>query len=230
MPEEEIEQREEEQPDPVPETAKPHAAGGRRRYFTRRNAGISAGIRAVLAVLLAVLSVVFYKYGVFDNYVKTQFIAKMARIGIVFDADVFRVTVYPLELELKNATFNDRVSGEKLFFIRDAHLGLTVQDLYAWQLNRDITHRHDRYQRRRGLGEVRRKRAGRTSRTLTSSRSQGQTGQFPLSIPSISASRTPSFISATFRTRSLPTPNNVQFLLEPEDPTFRTTRNATSST
>ena len=29
--------------------------------------------------------------------------------------------------------------GEKLFFIRDAHLGLTVQDLYAWQLSRDIS-------------------------------------------------------------------------------------------
>ena len=127
MPEEEIEQREEEQPDPVP-TQEPQEppVRNRRRYFTRRNAGISAGMLAVLAVLVAVLSVVFYKYGVFDNYVKTQFTAKMARIGTVFDADVFRVTVNPLELELKNATFNDRVSGEKLFFIRDAHLGLTV--------------------------------------------------------------------------------------------------------
>src|SRR5690606_7566547 len=45
----------------------------------------------------------------------------------------------PLQLELKNATFNDRVSGEKLFFIRDAKLGLTVDNLYAWQLSRDIT-------------------------------------------------------------------------------------------
>ena len=55
-----------------------------------------------------------------------------------FEADVFRVTVNPLELELKNATFTDRVTGEKLFFFRDAHLGLTVDKLYAWQLSRDI--------------------------------------------------------------------------------------------
>ena len=110
----------------------------RRRYFTRRNALVTTALLAILVVLLSVLSVVFYRYGVFDNYVKTQFVAKMADIGIVFDADVFRVTVNPLELELKNATFTDRVSGEKLFFIRDARLGLTVDNLYAWQLSRDI--------------------------------------------------------------------------------------------
>ena len=117
------------------ETATP----ARRRYFTRRNAGITAGAVAVLAILLAVLVIVFYRYGVFDNYVKTQFVNKMADIGIVFDADVFRVTVAPLQLELKNATFNDQLTGEKLFAIRDAQLGLTVQDLYSWQLSRDIT-------------------------------------------------------------------------------------------
>src|SRR4029079_9758115 len=43
------------------------------------------------------------------------------------------------EVELKNATFTDKLTGEKLFFIRDAHLGLSVKDLYAWQLSRDIS-------------------------------------------------------------------------------------------
>ena len=46
----------------------------------------------------------------------------MDDIGIVFDADVFRLTVAPLELQLRNATFNDKVTGEKLFFVRDARL------------------------------------------------------------------------------------------------------------
>lgn len=111
----------------------------RRRFFSRRNAGIGVVLAAFLGVLLTVLVVLFYRYGVFDNYVKTQFKAKMADIGVVFDADVFRVTVAPLQLELKNATFNDKVSGDKLFFIRDAKIKLAVQDLYAWQLSRDIT-------------------------------------------------------------------------------------------
>jgi translocation and assembly module TamB len=121
-----------------PEESRDGATPSGRRYFTRRNALLTATTLALLIILLSVLSVVFYRYGVFDNYVKTQFTAKMADIGIVFDAEVFRVTVAPLELELKNATFADKVTGEKLFFIRDAHLGLTVDDLYAWQLSRDI--------------------------------------------------------------------------------------------
>jgi translocation and assembly module TamB len=128
-----------EEIEPQPTTAEETLpAVRRRRVFTRRNAVISSGALGVLLVLAAILVVVFYRYGVFDNYVKTQFVAKMERIGIVFSADTFRVTVSPLQLELKNATFNDKLTGEKLFFIRDGKLGLTVQNLYAWQLTRDI--------------------------------------------------------------------------------------------
>ena len=136
MPDEDIEQREERGPDESP--ADEPAPAERRRYFTRRNVAIALGLTALGVVLLAVLIVTLYRGGVADQYIKTQFTAKMADIGIDFTADVFRVGIAPLRLELKNATFNDRVSGEKLFFIRDAQLGLTVQDLYAWQLKRDI--------------------------------------------------------------------------------------------
>ncbi len=141
MPEEDIEQRD-GNPGIEPEENGEGAYAPepeRRRYFTRRNSVMAIGGLALLLVILAAFTVVLYRYGVFDNYVKTQFVAKMEEIGIVFDADVFRVTVAPLQLELKNATFNDRVSGEKLFFIRDARLGLTVTNLYAWQLSRDIS-------------------------------------------------------------------------------------------
>jgi translocation and assembly module TamB len=127
---EETESQETEQEETTP--------AARRRYFTRRNAGISAGVLAIAAVLLVVLVIVSYRYGVFDRYIKTQFVNKMAEIGIVFDAEVFRVTVSPLQLELKNATFNDKTTGDKLFFIRDGKIGLTAENLYAWQLSRDF--------------------------------------------------------------------------------------------
>jgi len=132
------EQTEETEPqETLAEETSPKAQ--RRRYFTRRNAAISSGALGILLVLVAILLVVFYRYGVFDNYVKEQFVAKMERIGIVFSADTFRLTVAPLQLELKNATFNDKLTGEKLFFIREGKIGLTVKNLYAWQLSRDIT-------------------------------------------------------------------------------------------
>ncbi len=111
----------------------------RRRFFSRRNVGLFLGGLAVMLVLLAILAVVLYKTGAGDTYVKNQFREKMQEIGVDFDADVFRVTVNPLELELRNATFNDHLTGEKLFFIRDARLGLSIKDLFAWQLSRDIS-------------------------------------------------------------------------------------------
>jgi len=138
MPEEQNEQREEQETRRPEENNEIPSGRRSRRYFTRRNTLLSTTVLALALILGVILTVVFYRYGVFDTYVRTQFVAKMENIGIVFDADVFRVTVNPLEVELKNATFSDKVTGEKLFFIRDAHLGLTVDNLYAWQLSRDI--------------------------------------------------------------------------------------------
>ncbi|HLM61173.1 MAG TPA: hypothetical protein VK308_10230, partial [Pyrinomonadaceae bacterium] len=114
-------------------------ASERRHIFSRRNVGISFGAIALLLVLLVGSAIVVYRYGYLDDYVKRQFVAKMDEIGVNFSADTFRLTVMPLQLHLENATFNDKLTGEKLFFIRDAKLGLTVQDLYAWQLSRDIS-------------------------------------------------------------------------------------------
>ena len=93
---------------------------------------------ALLIVLGGLLSVVMYRYGTFDTVIKQQFVDKMNYMGIDFTADVFRLTVNPLQLELKNATFNDLKTGEKLGFVRDARIGLTVENLWAWQLTRDI--------------------------------------------------------------------------------------------
>lgn len=108
-------------------------------FITRRRIGFSLGFLALILLLVGVTSVVLYRTGYFDNYIKAQFVAKMNDIGVVFDADVFRVGIAPLRVELKNATFNDKISGDKLFFIKDADLNLNVTNLYAWQLSRDIS-------------------------------------------------------------------------------------------
>src|SRR6478672_10842832 len=90
-----------------------------RRRITSRHVTFAGAILAIAIILFVLIGVVSYRYGVFDPYVKEQFTAKMADIGIVFDAEVFRVTVSPLELELKNATFKNKVTGEVLFTVRD---------------------------------------------------------------------------------------------------------------
>jgi hypothetical protein len=60
----------------------------------------------------------------------------MDEMGVAFEAEVFRTTVSPMSLELKNATFTDKETGEKLFYIDSARLGLRMTDLYSWQLSR----------------------------------------------------------------------------------------------
>lgn len=139
MPEENNQEELEPTTESSVEDSVPETAPSRRRIISRRNAGISLGVIAFGVILLALLTVVVYRYGYFDTYVKNQFIAKMDEIGVNFTADTLNLTVAPLQLHLENATFNDKLTGEKLAFIKDAKLGLTVKDLYAWQLSRDIS-------------------------------------------------------------------------------------------
>src|SRR6476661_2945063 len=128
---------ENEKEQPTPET-RPATPAERRAYFTRRNALFAGGLLILLALLLGILAIVLFRTGQVDVYTKNRFREKMAEMNIVFDADVFRLNVNPLELELQNAMFTDKVTGEKLFFIRDAHLKMTVVDLWALRATRDI--------------------------------------------------------------------------------------------
>lgn len=131
MPEEDLEKTEEEG---SPEEEQPKS----RRFLTRRNALLFAVGLGVVIVVLGLLSVVLYRYGTLDSIIKAQFVEKMNYMGVDFTADVFRVTLNPLQLHLENATFTNQATGEKLAFIREARLRLTIDDLFAWQLTRDI--------------------------------------------------------------------------------------------
>ncbi len=117
----------------------PETPKKRRRWLSVRSAAVAAGVIAAALLVLMAVAFILYRAGYSDNYIKSQFVSKMNEIGVVFDADVFRLTLSPLELQLRNATFNDQLTGEKLFFVRDARLGLSVSNLWSWQLSRDIS-------------------------------------------------------------------------------------------
>lgn len=137
MSEENVDQAEEiieEQPEasvPIPPR--------KRTFFSKRNFFISFSGLVLILFLFGVAIYLSYRFGYFDNYIKTQFINKMDEIGVVFSADVFRIQASPLTLQLKNATFNDKLTGDRLFRVGEANLTLSVKDLYAWQLSRDIS-------------------------------------------------------------------------------------------
>jgi len=116
----------------------PEPAPDARPFFTRRRLLTAVGVAAIALLVVFLAVTVMYRTGVFDSYIKDKFSAKMAEIGITFSADKFRVTASPMTLELQNATFNNTATGEELFFIREAKLGLTVLDLLSWSTSRDV--------------------------------------------------------------------------------------------
>ena len=110
-----------------------------KRRFTRRRLLKALGVAAAVLAVASVILLVLFRTGVVDGYVKDQLTVKLTDIGIKFESDDFGVTMSPFEAELRNATFSDKTTGEKLFFIRDLRLGLTVLDLLSWKLSRDIS-------------------------------------------------------------------------------------------
>ena len=207
--------------EPREEIADPHDtasepdAEARRRFFTRRNLVFSAALIALAIVAFALIAVVSFRTGVIDSYIKTQFTAKMAIIGITFEADVFRLSLSPLQLELHNATFNDSLTGDKLFFVSDANIGLTVEDLYAWQLTRDIN--VDSTDVRGAEVWVKFDENGRSNFANLVQDESG--GNVNFSYDSVKFSLHDSIVHFGDMSRKISADaNNVQFYMQPEDP------------
>jgi hypothetical protein len=97
-----------------------------------------AGIAATL-LFVALVGVVLYRFGYADAYVKDAFTERLSEMGIAFTAEAFELRASPLELHIREGVFNDKLTGEKLFYIREAHLGMTVVDLFALRTTREIS-------------------------------------------------------------------------------------------
>lgn len=128
------------QPAPEDATDAPDNGGGQtsaRSSFGRKLLK-AFGVAGVALVIVAIGGFVAYRMGALDSYVRSQFDAKMERLGISFAAEKFHVTLSPLRLELKNAEFKDKTSGGKLIRVADASVGLTIRNLLALETTRDI--------------------------------------------------------------------------------------------
>lgn len=110
----------------------------RRRRIMRRHLFKLVTALGIGLIVLSAAVVFLYRFGVTDSYIRSAFTAKLNYMGMAFDADVFRVRVSPFELELKNAVFNDRLTGARLFFIRDARIGLGYRGIDPLTLVSDI--------------------------------------------------------------------------------------------
>ncbi len=99
---------------------------------------VLGGIAATL-LFVALVAVIVYRSGYANDYVKESFTARLSEMGIAFSAEAFDLKASPLELHIREAVFNDKLTGEKLFAIREAHLGMTITDLFALRTTREIS-------------------------------------------------------------------------------------------
>lgn len=88
---------------------------------------------------IVLLGAILVGTGVADRYVRSQFTAKMKKMGMAFESDAFAIRLNPLRLRITNAKFNDKETGEKLIFIKEANIDLTVKDLWALRFGREIS-------------------------------------------------------------------------------------------
>lgn len=110
----------------------------RRWRVTRRHLLIAGATLGIVIIVFAIVLVFLYRFGVTDRYIRSAFTAKLDYMGMAFESEVFRVRASPFELELKNASFNDRLTGAKLFFIHDGRIGLRYRGIDPVTLISDI--------------------------------------------------------------------------------------------
>jgi len=117
------------------EPERPEAKPSRRAL---RIALLALGGIAASLLFVALMGVVLFRSGYASSYAKDAFTARLSEMGIAFSAEAFDLKASPLELHIREAVFNDKLTGEKLFSLREAHLGMTVIDLFALRLTREI--------------------------------------------------------------------------------------------
>ena len=122
-----------------PEESAGEAPAPRRRFLTWRKLFAALLVGVAACSFLFILGAIAYRFGVLDSYIKGQFTSKLSDIGVDFSSDSLALSLSPLALEVNNAVFTDKATGEKLIFIKRGRLGLTVTDLLAWQLSREIS-------------------------------------------------------------------------------------------
>ncbi|MCB1023809.1 MAG: hypothetical protein KDB79_05445, partial [Acidobacteria bacterium] len=110
----------------------------RRRYFSRKTFGFLLAFFAILLLSIGALVFSLFKTGYVDGYVKQQFVAAFDEMGIRFESESFTINVSPLVLTVRNASFINKRSGEKLFKIENAQFNMTILDLYELKRERNI--------------------------------------------------------------------------------------------
>jgi len=110
----------------------------RRRFVTRRNAiilGIVIGLGIVALIFLGLLA---YRLGYVDHYVAGQIKNTLATYGVRAEIKEFHTAFSPQTVEMVGVELYDVKSGEQLGKIGRLLATVRIEDLYAFNLRRNI--------------------------------------------------------------------------------------------
>jgi len=113
--------------------------GRRRRFLNRRNLVIATIAAGVGVVALILLILIVYRLGYVDRYVAGQIKDTFAKYGIRAEIKDFHTTFPPQTVEMLGVELYDAQTGERLGKIDRLLATIRIEDLYAINLQRNIT-------------------------------------------------------------------------------------------
>src|SRR6266550_5743108 len=113
--------------------------GRRRRFLNKRNAFIATIAAAVGVIALILLILIVYRLGYVDRYVAGQIKDTFAKYGIRAEIKTFHAGYPPETVEMLGVELYDQQTGEKLGKIDRLLATIRIQDLYAINLQRNIS-------------------------------------------------------------------------------------------
>lgn len=120
---------------PTPVKAKPRGGFSR---FTRRHAVISGIVLAAGVIALVIIGLLAYRLGFVDRYVAGQIKDTLAKYGIRAEIKEFHTSISPQTVELVGLELYDAQTGEQLGKIGRMVATVRIEDLYAFNLQRNI--------------------------------------------------------------------------------------------
>jgi len=109
------------------------------RYFTRRHAFLAVVIVGVGALALILLALFLYRLGFVDRYVANQIKQTFSNYGIRAEIRDFHANFPPNTVEMAGVELYDSQTGDKIGKIDRLLATIRVEDLYALNLQRNIS-------------------------------------------------------------------------------------------
>ncbi len=108
------------------------------RRFTRRHAFLAGLIIGVGILAVVLLGLFLYRFGYVDRYVAGQITNTFANYGIRATIKEFHSSLPPGLVEMSGIELYDAATGEQLGKIDKLTAKIRIEDLYAFNLRRNI--------------------------------------------------------------------------------------------